>query len=139
MRRIPLLRAVLGGRKGVAAIEFALTFPIFVAFAFGLIEVGRYVAAQQALMYAVYQGGRYAAVHGSSSTSPATTKTIQTQVGNNLGFLTPSSVTTNVTNAGGTPGTKVTITSTYSWVPVAPFLNLPTATISATSNPTILN
>jgi Flp pilus assembly protein TadG len=139
MRRIGLWGACTGDRRGVAAIELALTFPIFLTFAFGILEIGRYVAAQQALMYAVYEGGRYAAVHGSASSAPATTQTIQTLVGNDASFLTPQSITTTVTNAGGTPGTKVTVSSSYTWVPLVPLLNLPTATISAVSNTTILH
>jgi hypothetical protein len=65
---------------------------------------------------------------------------LQTQVGNNLSLISSSAVTTTVTfSPNNSPGSTVTITSTYAWTPLVPLVPLPSATISATSAATILN
>ena len=139
MLSLHIVRQIGRDRRGVAALEFGLVASFFLMFVLGIMEVARYVADQQDLYSAVNAAGRYAIVHGSSSSSPATTATLQTQVGNNLSLLDSSSVTTTVTGAGGAPGTTVKITSTYTWTPLVPLVKLPTANISATSAATILN
>jgi Flp pilus assembly protein TadG len=134
------LRSLIGDRGGVAAVEFGLVLSFFAMFVLGIMEVARYVTDQQDLYSAVHSAGRYAIVHGSASSSPATSSTLQTQVGNDLSILPSSAVSTTVNfSPNNNPGSTVTITSTYTWTPLVPLVPLPTATITATSAATILN
>ena len=124
----------------MAAVEFGLVGCFFIMFVLGILEVARYVGAQQDLLSAVHATGRYAIVHGSKSSSPATTSSLQTLVGTNLVILSSGSVTANASfSPNNSPGSTVTITASYTWTPLVPLLNLPSATISATSAATILN
>jgi Flp pilus assembly protein TadG len=127
-------------RRGAAAVEFALTATIFLSVCLGIVELGRFIAMQQALVEAVFAGGRYAIVHGAESSSPASASTIQTQVQNNGGILTPSVISATVTfSPDNSPGSTVTIAATYPWSPLVPLLKLPSATIRAYSVATILH
>jgi Flp pilus assembly protein TadG len=47
-------------RLGIAAVEFAIVAPIFVAFALGIIEFGRMLSAQEILVNAAREGARQA-------------------------------------------------------------------------------
>jgi Flp pilus assembly protein TadG len=126
--------------RGAAAAEFGLVASFVLMLLLGIVEVARYVADQQDLASAVHAAGRYAIVHGSQSSSPATTSTLQTEVGSNLALLSSSAATTTVTfSPNNSPGSTVKITSTYTWTPLVPLVPLPSATISATSAATILN
>jgi len=55
-------------RRGVAAVEFAIVFPILMLLAFGLWEYGRLIQVQQILTNSAREGGRLAAI-GSKSTA----------------------------------------------------------------------
>lgn len=56
-------------RRGATAVEFALIFPVFLAFVLGIIEVGRAMWIKGSLQYAVEETTRYAMVNTSASTS----------------------------------------------------------------------
>ncbi len=125
---------------GAAAVEFALVSTFYLTLLFGVLEVGLYVADQQDLISAVHSAGRYAIVHGSSSSSPASAATLEQMVGAKLMLINSSSITANASfSPNNSPGSKVTITASYTWKPIVPLLHLPSATISATSAATILN
>jgi Flp pilus assembly protein TadG len=139
MRRLPLFRRLAENQRGAAAIEFALTVSIFFMLTLGIIEIGRYVAAQQSLLSAVHLGGRYAVAHSSSSSSPATQSSIQTVIQNAAGALVASSITATTTfSPNNNAGSTVTISATYPWTSLVPLLNLPSATITVTATMTIL-
>ncbi len=109
-------------------------------FIFGIEEVARYVAVRQDLMSAVHVTGRYAIVHGSSSSSPATAAMLQQMVGNKLVMINAASVTSNANfSPNNSSGSTVTITASYTWTPLVAILNLPSANISVTSTATILH
>jgi Flp pilus assembly protein TadG len=135
-----LLYRLRADQCGAAAVEFGLVASFILMLLTGIMEVARYIAAQQDLVSAVHAAGRYAIVHGSKSASPASTSTLQTQVGSNLALLASTAVTTTVTfSPNNSPGSTVNITSTYTWTPLVPLVPLPSATITATSAATILN
>lgn len=91
-------------------------------------------------MSVVHATGRYAIVHGSSSSAPASASTLQQMVGAKLVLVNASVVTTSATfSPNNGPSSKVTITATFTWKPLIPLLHLPNATITATSAATILN
>jgi Flp pilus assembly protein TadG len=126
--------------QGAAAVEFALVSILYITMLFGVLEVALYAADKQDLMSAVHSAGRYAIVHGSSSSSPASAATLEQMVGSKLVIINSGSITTNASfSPNNSPGSTVTITASYTWKPVVPLLNLPSAKISATSVATILN
>jgi Flp pilus assembly protein TadG len=139
MRCLYRSRRLAKNRAGVAALEFALTVSMFLMLVFGIVEIGRYLAAQQSLTSAVHVGGRYAVAHDSLSSSPATQSSIQTVIQNAAGGLVANSITATATfSPNNAAGSTVTISATYPWVPLVPLLNLPSATITVTSTMTIL-
>lgn len=136
MQLIRLIR----DRRGAAGVEFAMLSTVYLTMLLGIVEVGRYVADRQDLMSAVHTTGRYAIVHGSSSSSPASATTLQQMVGNHLALISSSSITATASfSPNNNPGSNVTITASYTWKPLVPLLHLPNATITATSSATILN
>ncbi len=135
-----LWRRRLRDKSGAAAVEFALLATGYATILLGIAEVARYVADRQDLMSAVHATGRYAIVHGSSSSAPASITTLQTMVGTKLILINSGSVTATASfSPNNNPGSKVTITATYTWKPLVSLLHLPNATITATSAATILN
>lgn len=58
------------GQRGVAAIEFALIFPVFFMLLYGIITYGVIFLAQQSIALAAEEGAR-AALRYSSATNPA--------------------------------------------------------------------
>jgi Flp pilus assembly protein TadG len=134
------MRDFFRNTRGAAGVEFALLGVVFFAAFGGVAEVARYVADQQDIMHAVHTTGRYAIVHGANSTSPATAASLQAMVASNLVLVSSSGVNTTVSfSSNNTPGSTVTITASYTWLPIVPLVGLPKATITATSSATILN
>jgi Flp pilus assembly protein TadG len=59
-------------RRGVAAVEFALVAPIFVALVFGIIEFGRMLTVQEILVNAAREGARAATLPGETDAQVTT-------------------------------------------------------------------
>jgi Flp pilus assembly protein TadG len=134
------LRKLIRDESAAAAVEFALLSIGYMTMLLGVVEVARYVADKQDLMSAVHATGRYAIVHGSSSSSPASAATLKQMIGTNLVIINAASITANASfSPNNSPGSTVTITASYTWTPLVSLLHLPSATISATSSATILN
>jgi Flp pilus assembly protein TadG len=140
MRRRGPLRELAHDRRGGITLEFGLVAIFYMSVALGIVEIGRYVAMQQALLEAVYAGGRYAVVHGSQSASPATPGVIQTTIQSNCGILTAGLISSSVTfTPDNEPGSTISIAASYPWTPLVPLLKLPATTITAKSITTILH
>jgi Flp pilus assembly protein TadG len=63
-----------GSRHGATVVEFAICFPILLAFVFGTIEFSRVLQLQHTIRLAAFEGAR-AGVPLDSTTSDVTTKT----------------------------------------------------------------
>jgi Flp pilus assembly protein TadG len=134
------IRRFIGQNSGAAAVEFGLVSIFFIMILFGIEEVARFIAAKQDLMSAVHSAGRYAIVHGSSSSTPASATTLQQMVANNTQIISSAAVTANASfSPNNSPGSTVTITASYTWTSLVSLPNLPSTTITATSTATILN
>jgi Flp pilus assembly protein TadG len=140
MHLVRLLRQLNRNSDGAVAVEFGFMIVPFLMVTLGIIELGRYAMVDQALAETVHDGARYAVVHGSKSSSPASTSSLQSLVQNGSSVLAPSSVSVTVTfSPNNSPGSTVTIAATYPWSPIVPLLNLPSVTVTAKSVATILN
>lgn len=121
-------------RRGVAAVEFALTAPLLFLLVFGMIEVGRGLMVQQLLSNAARDGARSAILEG------ATVETVEAGVIEYLGGSSISGVSVVVTPnpltlaQGGDPVT-VTVSvpfTSVSWLPAPQYLDGATLSASVT-------
>lgn len=127
----PLMQRVGARRqKGVAAVEFALVFPVMFLLFYGLMTYGIILVVQQSLTLAVGEGAR-AALRYSTSPASAACQAIDTStawLGANI-----SGCATALPVAAACPYTAVsqclTVTASYPYsanplIPTLPFLNL---------------
>lgn len=103
-------------QRGQSVVEFALILPIFLLFLFGVIDLGRAVYAQTVLSNAVRDGAR-AAVVATRTDDQVVQAVIDAAVGVPL---TAANVTISGTRQ---PGTAVTVSATYVFVPVTPIIS----------------
>src|SRR5438132_12269139 len=89
-------RSLRKGRRGAAAVEFAIVLPVFVILVFGMIEYGRMVMVQQVITNASREGARRAVLDG------ATTSSVQTAV---TSYLTNAKVNGGATAVSPNPTT----------------------------------
>jgi Flp pilus assembly protein TadG len=112
----------LGNRGGVA-VEYALCLPFLLALIYGIVEVSHYAYLRMTMANIAHDGVRYAAVHSSQATTPATASDVKTFVNNEL-----TSLGLNPDSTGGTavtvtytpdnsPGNPVKIAISYPFVP----------------------
>jgi Flp pilus assembly protein TadG len=100
-------------------VELALTFLGFVMLTLGSMEFGWAIYAYNSCSYAAQAGARWASVNGSLSSSPATTTSVTTYVQTQMVALDPNLTTVNTTwNPNNSPGSSVTITVSYTVVPL---------------------
>ena len=120
-------RPGLGTRRGSSAesgaitVEFALTIPIVMSLLYGFVELSHYAYADIALADAARDGARYAMVRGATSTSPATSSSIESYVKGRLTLLDPNSVTVTVDFVpNNDAGSIVEVQLSYPFVPFMP-------------------
>jgi Flp pilus assembly protein TadG len=125
------------GRRGTAALEFALTGPIVLLSFFAVFELYRLVAAQRALDLAVIRALREASVTSSS----ATTSSIESGIATTVSGLTDgdsASATVSFTPAYQ-PGGTITISAQTTWAPAILPLWFTTVTLRSTGSVTVQN
>lgn len=124
-------RRILREESGAQILEFAAASVIFFAVVFGTIEFGRGVYQYNMTSDLAQEGARWAAVHGSSSASPATAAQLQTYVqGRSPGFAV--TVTAEPVNpSAAAPGTTISVRVDSSFSPVTNLI--PSATLNLTS------
>lgn len=117
-----------GWDAGTAAVETALVLPVFLAFVFGILNLGWALYCGAEVRHAVERSTRLLIKDPTTSAS-----TIQTAVRAQLAAADPNAVTlTKSTTAVGTGGGVATLSWTYAYSVSAPFLN--TATFNFDSN-----
>lgn len=111
------------GEAGHVAVEYALSLPFLLALIYGIVEVSHYAYLRMTMSNAAHDAVRYAAVHSSQASSPATTSDVKSFTNNEL-----SSLGLNPDGTGGTavtvtytpdnsPGSTVNVKITYPFVP----------------------
>lgn len=124
-------RAVLGQENGAAALEFALILPLLVMLVMGIVEFSRAYNTKEALQYAVREGARELALHGSANVVAVVqdrAKPLGTRAGE------PAvSVTIVASCPAGAPATSPgRVTASYPWTYNIPLWGTNTKTLSAT-------
>jgi Flp pilus assembly protein TadG len=124
MSTTPLIRALVGRRRGAAAVEFAIVAPLLFAIVFGLVEFGRALMVEQALVSAAREACRVAVLAGTTRQDVVDRATASL----NAASITNFTITMNPDPpSGATEGTPVTITlavpfNNVTWLPTPIYL-----------------
>ena len=125
--------------QGSTLVEGAFVITIVLLLIFGMIQFSYVVFGYNAIVYSARAGTRYAAVRGSSSPSPCSAATVQTQVLNQLPGIPASAVTVTTTWApNNNPGSTVKVSVSASFSPMANLVMKQGITLSSSSQMTIL-
>jgi Flp pilus assembly protein TadG len=119
------------GEQGQVLAETAVAMLAFAMFLFGVIQFGLLLYSYDTICNAAREGARYGMAHGSKSSSPATSGTIQSIVQGQaigLGTLTVSTTWTPDNH----PGSVVRVQVTYAAPLTVPLVST-TVSLSATS------
>lgn len=117
--------------RGSELIEFAVASVVFFAIVFGTIEFGRAVWQHNMMSNLAQEGARWAAVHGSSSASPATAAQLQTYVQSRSPGITVTVTATPANPSAVNPGGTIAVQVNSSFSPVTTLI--PQATLNLTS------
>jgi Flp pilus assembly protein TadG len=117
MRRVLHRLRLLGrDRRGVAAVEFGIIAPIFIAMLVGIIDLGRYMWTLNTIQYAIDQSVRAGVVQKLS------TDQVTSLVKSSLPGLDPNAVTVDVVSGAST--LSITADMTYAFLfPMSSFMD----------------
>ncbi len=100
--------------RGQTYAEFMMVVLPTVGILFAIISLAMTVYTYSFVANAAREGVRYAIVHGSRSSSPASSSDIQTYVRNEAQGITPSSISVSTTwNPNNSPGSTVNVQVSY--------------------------
>ena len=149
------MRRQRGARRdegGQALAEFAMISVVFFMLIFGMIDVGRAVWHYNTLAQATREGTRYAIVHGADSADPSgpgssyyTPPNNDTQVSqvveNHGSSLNPELLEVEATwiDNSNDPGSRVTVSAQYTFVPIFDMFGLLAFDMSSSSTMQITN
>jgi Flp pilus assembly protein TadG len=132
--------------RGQSLGEFGMVAAAFIMLVFGVINVARAVYAYNTVCFAASTAIRYASLNGASSSSPATSATVQSLVYSLADGLDASSTcpankagaicASTTWNPNNSAGSNVTVTVTYEFQPLSALL--PAATLSLSSTETMV-
>ena len=122
----------VGNARGQSLVEFSLCVFLLVMLLIGVVEIGRMVLVYTTIANAARAGARYAAVRGADS--PATVSQVKAVVTAYLSAapMNAASATVNVSGAGGSIGSTVTVQVSYVYDPFTTYFPL-SATLGSTS------
>jgi Flp pilus assembly protein TadG len=121
-------------------VEFAMIVLVTLTLVFTIIQASLALYAYSFVSYGARCGVRYAMVHGSSSSSPATSSSIQSYVQSLAYPLNTNSLTVTTTwNPNNSPGSTVTVQVTYVFNPIASFVWSSNLTMSSQAQTLISN
>ncbi len=130
---------VFGNTRGIAAVEFALMFPVLILMSFGILELSRVLYTNQTLAHAAREGVRYAVVRGASSGSPATATQIETYVKSRALVDTANLGVVVSFNPDNNPGSVVSIQLNYGYDFLMPIYTFNPLTLTGTAQMVIVN
>jgi len=123
--------------RGQTLIEFALASVMFFMLVFGTIEFGRAVWQYNMMSDLAQQGARWAAVHGSTSATPATAGQLQTYVQSRSPGFAVTVTATPVNPSAAPPGSIIVVQVNSSFSPVTTLIPATTMTLSSTARMTV--
>jgi Flp pilus assembly protein TadG len=124
MSTTPLIRGFVSRRRGAAAVEFAIVAPLLFAIVFGLVEFGRALMVEQALVSAAREACRVAVLAGTTRQDVVDRATASLSAASISNFT----ITMNPDPpSSATEGTPVTITlavpfNNVTWLPTPIYL-----------------
>lgn len=108
--------------RGQTFAEFMMVVLPTIGLIFGIVSFAMTVYTYSFLSNAARDAVRYAIVHGSKSTSPATSDVIQTFVRNEAQGLKASAISVSTSwSPNNNPGSTVNVQVSYSYQPFYPF------------------
>jgi Flp pilus assembly protein TadG len=127
-------------QRAQAMVEFAMILLVTLTLIFGIIQASLALYAYSFVSYAARTGARYAMVRGSHSSAPATNSSVQTYIQGLAVALNTSSLTVTTTwNPNNSPGSTVTVSVSYVFAPLAPFVWSSSLTMASTAQALITN
>jgi Flp pilus assembly protein TadG len=127
--------AIRSSSRGQGIAEFALVLTPCLALIFGVINFALALYCYDFVCYSAQQAARYAVVHGSTSSSPATASSITSYVNSLVvGVLNTNNVSVTTTwSPNNNPGSTVTITVSYSYPPLTSLVSSVTIPVTRTA------
>ncbi|MBW4091200.1 MAG: pilus assembly protein [Proteobacteria bacterium] len=126
-------------RRGTAAIEFALAFPVLLLAFLAVFELYRLVAAQRTLDYAVDLALRYGAVNSASASAGQIGQVVTTAATALLGSADGAVVSTVGFSPSYAPGNILTVSVRYAWTPALLGTEFPPVTLTGSGSITVQN
>ncbi len=119
------IRSVGRRRRGASAVEFAIVAPIFFLLLFGMLEFGRLVMVQQALVNASREGARLAVKDG--TTKNDVLDTVEQYLAQASIDIKRKHINVSPNPASAAPGSAITVSITVpyeevSWLPGSIYL-----------------
>lgn len=134
---------------GQSAPEFAMVVTVLLMLMFGVIDMARALYAYDTVCYAASTAVRYASMNGASSSSPATSSSVQTLVMSLATGLGASSTcpasraaalcASTTWNPNNSASSTVKVQVVYDFQPLAPFLPKTILALSSTEQMVIPN
>jgi Flp pilus assembly protein TadG len=111
------------GERGSVAVEYALCLPFLVAIIYGVVEVSHYAYLRTTMSNVAHDAVRYASIHSSLATTPATASDVKTFASSELSSLglhpdgTAGTTVTVTYSPNNSPGNPVKVAINYPFVP----------------------
>ena len=114
--------------------------PLLFMLLFGIMQFGQVLYAYSFVAYAAQTATRYATIHSSTSSQPATSTSVTSYVKAIAYGIDATKLTvTSTWTPNAAPGSSVKVKVAYTYVPFAPFLTSANISLSSTTQNTILH
>jgi Flp pilus assembly protein TadG len=107
--------------RGATAVEFALLLPVLLTILFGIIEFGMIMYGREVVTNASREGARAGIIQRIPVVTAGEITTVATNYLTGTG-INPAQVTIAVPASGGLTGTPVTVTATYNYPWLIPYI-----------------
>jgi Flp pilus assembly protein TadG len=129
---------LLRDRRGVTAIDFAVSISLVLMLLFTVFDLGMLYLAQQTLNYGVAAAVRYAVVNSTGANAGNVTSSLRGAVTPLLGAAAANQCQVTVTfTPGSSPGNSVTVVANFAWKPLTGLEFIPAVTLTSRATLTI--
>lgn len=131
----PNNQAIRGWSRGQAVLETAISVIVFLTLLLGVIDFGYGLYTYDLVSYAAKIGSRWAIVHGSTSSAPASASDVQNYIASQVAGLDPGKLqVTTSWSPNNHPGSTVSVQVTYNFSFADPLVPSRSLTFNASSN-----